>query len=112
MPNAELHAAINRLVLGSDGREVQKLLDRTAHVHGPSHRKDPEHSMENLLVELALANQLTPENVLAGQLHIVVDEAWSGYWSSNREPSRRKEPIKRLVQADLADMLDPRRKRR
>lgn len=112
-PSGDLHAALTKRVLGSEHRDVQKLLDRTARTHGPSHRKDREHSLSDLSRQLALQGRLTPDRLAAGALHIAQDRAWSAMWSGVRLPSKIKQPLKALTEAALVDMLegDSRRRR-
>jgi hypothetical protein len=77
MPSGRTHAAITRRILGStDGRLVQQLMDRTAKAHGPSHRRDHEHSLEGVAVELMKRGQLTPQNMTAAVLHQLTDRAF------------------------------------
>ena len=108
MPSGDLHAAINRLVIGESGRRVQQILDSTAGTHGPSHRHDIEHTVNHVIQELAKTGKVRREDVEAAHLHIVVDRLWSGIWSNVRMESRYKEPLKQLASATLVAALNRR----
>ncbi len=100
------------MVLGIGGEDVQSLLDRTAKEHGPSHRGDHEHTLDDLTVQLAMRGKLTPENMAAGALHLAADEAWSSMWASIPMRSEVKEPLKRMASSFMVAAMTPRRRRR
>jgi hypothetical protein len=84
----------------TDGRVVQKLLDRTARTRGPAHRHDVEHPMAGLTRDLILRGQLTAENLSAGGLHLAVDEMFDRM-GRLAQPGIRRQILKLL----LADAL-------
>ena len=100
MPSRRLHAARTRLLLGEDYTDVQQLLDRTAHTHGPSHRADVEHSIPDLMKQLVLQGKLTPQRIAAGMLHQADDRMWTDLWS--RIPIRG--PPRRLLKTFAEEM--------
>ena len=106
MPNRRYHLALTRYLYGDAHPEVQQLLDRTAHTHGPSHRNDPEHTIQDLTQQLFLRGLLTPEKITAGALHIAVDRASTAMWKKVPLPSRVKQPIKEATEQVMAIYLE------
>jgi len=76
MPSGATHRAIAR-AYGLDSREVDRLLDSTVHQHGPSHRKDPIHSLPGVARALAMQGKLTTKNLQSAALHLASDKAIS-----------------------------------
>ena len=73
LPNRRYRPAVTRYLSGSDDPEVQPLLDRTAHAHGPSHREGPEHTIQDLAQQQAFQDHLPPEKLAAAMPYIAVD---------------------------------------
>jgi hypothetical protein len=106
VPNRRYHLALTHYLLGNECAEVQQLLDRTAHVHGPSHRNDPEHTIEDLRRQLFLRGHLTYKNVMAGKIHIVVDRESTDRWKQSPLPSPVKRSWKDLTENVMAIYLE------
>ena len=113
MPSGDVHAAITRKLLGStDGRDVQRLMDSTAKIHGPSHRHDDVHSLNGVMAELAQRGQLTPENILAAQLHIGTDRAFDEIHKRIPLRGAQKQAVKLLISDGIVQLLKPPRRAR
>lgn len=111
-PSGDLHEEISRLVTGRSGREVQRILDSTAHTHGGRHREDSIHSLGGLAVELMRRGELTPEKMLDGALHLATDEAFSRAMKGLPIRGPMRQPTKQLLQASLVQALKSARRAR
>ncbi|HTT74217.1 MAG TPA: hypothetical protein VMG99_08795 [Thermoplasmata archaeon] len=111
-PSDQLHAEISRLLLGRDGRKVQKILDSTARSHGGRHREDAVHSLPGLAAELLRRGELTPEAMVDGAVHMAVDEVWSRAVAGLPVRGPARQPTKQLMEAALTSALRGVRRRR
>jgi hypothetical protein len=89
LPNRRYRPAVTRYLSGSDDPEVQPLLDRTAHAHGPSHREGPEHTIQDLAQQQAFQDRLPPEKLAAAMHYVAVDRASTAAWGFESEPPRK-----------------------
>jgi hypothetical protein len=86
------------------------LLDRTARRRGPAHRSDREHSLEELVLHLALRGQLTADNLVASGLQLQSDRL--SYRLESIVPrGRRRSAAKFLFEDLLLRVLESRRRR-
>jgi hypothetical protein len=91
VPSRATHRALTALAMdGYDGDPAHAAIDSTARAHGPSHRHDEVHSLPGVALELAKRGQLSPQNLLAAQHHLVQDAAVDGMLKATglRGPSR------------------------
>ena len=112
MPRRKLHKAITERVLGVPGTDVHKLLDSTAHAHGPRHRLDREHSIAGVAVELARRGQLTSQNLQVAQLHILTDQVMSAVYRRVLPKGALRQPAQEIVEDLLVKAIRPKKRRR
>jgi hypothetical protein len=112
-PSGELHEELGYIMGTPDPkRRVQRLMDSTAHAHGPAHRGDPVHSLGGIVVELAKRGELTPANVLAAQGHILQDKAFDAIWRALPVKGPYRQAVKNESMRILARTLRQVRKGR
>lgn len=111
MPGGKLHAAATRRVLGVSGIEVQRLMDSTARLHGPAHRRDHVHSVNGVVIELARRGQLTPQAPAVAALHRLLDETMSPIYRHVLPKGPLRRPAQELLENILVQALEPKRRR-
>jgi len=113
VPSGDLHEELNFLMGARDpGRKVQRLVDSTAHGHGPAHRKDPIHSLEGVVLELAKRGELTGDNVLAAVAHFNQDRAFDAVWRNFPVKGPFRQAVKNEAMKAIARALRENRRRR
>lgn len=85
-------------------------MDSTAHQHGGRHREDAVHSLGGVVVELAKRGELTAENVLAANAHLLQDRAFDRIWRALPVKGPLRPVVKNLGMKQVAKMLRAARK--
>lgn len=113
MPNGPLHRELTKAAgIGTDGREVQRLMDSTSKIHGSHHREDHVHSIPGVAVELARAGKLNGKNLMAAGLHLAQDAMFDRMWKALPVKGPARELVKKELQVAMTRTLREANRRR